>query len=198
MDFKERFKTSPPVRYIEESALKDRYKSDFKRKYAKFYKSYKEVLSETRKKQFEAFFRNLERLPNDLKYCSRVSLRYISKKVGYGVFAKEDIAPYSVLHHYVGEIIPTKNLKAEHDSTFSWELFPDYSIDAMKKGNWCRFMNHCDVGKPGNNAVVWEYYTKDAPYIVFTSGPRGIKKGAQILYSYGEEYWSERKSLNLG
>ncbi|MCH9621916.1 MAG: hypothetical protein S4CHLAM20_13470 [Chlamydiia bacterium] len=197
MDFKERFGVSPPVKYIEENVIAPRYKSDYKRKYAKFYRGYKQQLSKTRKKQFDAFYNYLKNHENDLKYCKRFDLRYISKKVGYGVFAKEDIAPYSTLHQYIGEIIPTEKLKEQHDSTFSFELFPDYSIDAMKKGNWTRFMNHADVGKPTNNALVWEYYTKDAPRLIFTSGPRGIKKGAQILYSYGEEYWENRKSLAL-
>lgn len=197
MDFKERFKTSPPVKYIEENVIKPRYAKRFKTAYAKFIKSYKPSLSKTRRKQIEAFYRNLKKLPNDMKYCERVSLRFINKKVGYGVFAKEDIPPYSILHHYVGELLPTDILNPDHDSTFSFEHFDEFSIDAMKEGNWTRFMNHSDIGEPSNNVVVWEYYAKDMPRIVFTAGVRGIKKGAQLLYSYGEEYWENKKSIDL-
>lgn len=196
MDFKERFNIVPPVKYMEKESIRKSYQADYVKTYSKFFKKYKPTLSKTRKKQFDAYFRRLEK-EGDLRYCNRVSLEYISKKVGYGIFAKEDIAPYSVICHYVGEIIPTKNIKEKHDSTFSFEHFDDYSIDGMKKGNWARFMNHSDLGTDSNNVTVWEYYKKDGPKIVFTAGPRGIKKGAQLLYSYGEEYWEDRKALDL-
>jgi len=196
MDFIERFNTKPPVKYIEENVIAKRYAADYKQKYDRFFKKYKQKLSKTRRKQFDAFLKYIKK-HGDLKYCKRIDLRYISKKVGYGVFAKEDIPPYSTLHHYIGEIIPSNKLNPDHDSTFSFELFDDYSIDAMKKGNWTRFMNHSDVGEPTNNVTVWEYYTKDGPEIIFTSGPRPIKKGTQLLYSYGEEYWEDKKALKL-
>ncbi|MCH9616726.1 MAG: hypothetical protein SP4CHLAM5_02610 [Chlamydiia bacterium] len=197
MDFKERFKVKPPVKYIEKESVSKTHLADYQRVYAKFFKKFTPNLSKTRTKQFTAYFNKLAKAGNDLAYCKRVSLKYISKQVGYGVFAKEDIPPYSVLCHYVGVVIPTKNLKAAHDSTFSFEHFPKYSIDAMNKGNWARFMNHSDLGTKANNVTVWEYYSEDGPKIVFTSGSKGIKKGAQLLYSYGEEYWEDRKALPL-
>ncbi len=197
MGFKELFGVKSPVIYIEAIALKKCHLSNFKKLYDKYYKKCKAKLSKTRKSKFEAYFRNLVRTGNDFNYSKRISIKYINSKVGYGIFAKESIAPYSTLTHYVGEMLPTKLLKESHDSTFSFEHFPDFSIDAMKKGNWARFMNHADLGKKSNNVVVWEYYTKKSPFILFTAGHRGIKKGEQLLYSYGEEYWAERKSLNL-
>lgn len=197
MDFKERFGVTPPVKYIEKSTIRKCYLEEFQKSYKKFFKKFKPCLSKTRSHQIKKFFEKLENSVNDLAYCEKVSLRFISKKVGYGVFAKQDIPPYTVLHHYVGEMLPTRNLKDSHDSTFSFEHFPDFSLDAMKRGNWARFMNHSDVGTEANNITVWEYYDEDGPKIVFTSGSKGIKKGAQLLYSYGEEYWSDRKALNL-
>jgi hypothetical protein len=192
--FEGRFGVTPKVKYIEEYEINSRYCADFKR-------SYKEIsrpkITKTRQKQFEAYFRNLKKRGSDYFYSKRVCLKYINKKVGYGVFANVDIPPYSTLCHYVGKVILTKNLKAEHDSTFSFNHFEKYSIDAMKKGNWARFMNHSDLNAPSNNVLVWEYYAKDFPYIVFTSGHKRIKKGTQLLYSYGEEYWKDRKSLKL-
>jgi SET domain-containing protein len=197
MNFNERFNVVPPVKYIEQESVRKTYLPDYERLYNKFFKNFSPDLSKTRTNQFIAYFKKLNKAGDDLSYSKRVSLKYISKKVGYGVFAKEDIPPYSVLCHYVGVVIPTKNLKASHDSTFSFEHFPDYSIDAMKKGNWARFMNHSDLGTKANNVTVWEYYSLQGPKIVFTSGSKGIKKGAQLLYSYGEEYWKDRKALPL-
>ncbi len=195
--FEDRFGVNPPVKYMEEYEINSLYRTDFKRSYKEKYKKLSDTLTKTRKKQFEAYFRNLDKRGSDHFYSRRVFLRYISKKVGYGVFANADIPPYSTLCHYVGKVILTKNLKPDHDSTFSFNHFEKYSIDAMKKGNWARFMNHSDLNSPTNNVLVWEYYSKDSPYIVFTSGHKGIKKGTQLLYSYGEEYWKDRKSLKL-
>jgi len=197
MGFKELFGVKPPVTYIDTIALKKCYLPTFKKQYEKCYKKCKTSLSLTRTKKFEAYFRKLERAGNDHSYTKRIQLRYINPKVRYGVFAKEAIAPYSTLTHYVGEMIPTKLLKVDHDCSFSFEHFPHFSIDAMKMGNWARFMNHADAGKPSNNVVVWEYYTEKSPYIVFTAGRKGIKKGQQLLYNYGHEYWQERTSIDL-
>ena len=82
----------------------------------------------------------------------------------------------------------------------AWISFTDYktfSIDAAHNGNWARFMNHAEETSSKNNAIPWEHYLEEGPRIVFTSGARGIKKGEQILYSYGDEYWNEKKCVIL-
>ena len=134
----------------------------------------------------------MERDGSDERYCKRVSIRYINKTVGYGVFAKEDIAPYSTLHHYAGILTVDDKLNEEDDSTFAFSELKKYSIDAMREGNWTRFMNHANERDCKNNVVPWEYYHKEGPRIVFTAGVRGIKKGEQLLYSYGEDYWEAK------
>lgn len=196
-DFTDYFGANPPVLYIRRPLLAKKYARNFRKKYDSFYKKHRSKLSKTRKHHLDIFFRRFDKLEDDSYFNDKVHLRYISKKIGYGVFAKQYIPPYTTLQLYSGEVIPTKKLNADHDSTFSFEFFEDYSIDAMHKGNWTRFMNHSDISSSNCNVCVWEYYRKDLPYIVFSSGKNGIQKGDQLLYSYGEEYWEDRAFQDL-
>ncbi|PCI78051.1 hypothetical protein COB21_01815 [Candidatus Aerophobetes bacterium] len=192
--FKARFNIKTPINYLPYSEVDPKIQDRFQKYYKRRLSSINPDISKYRKAKFDSFLRELAKDGGDEKYCKRVAIKYISKKVGYGVFAKEDIAPYSTLHHYTGLLVHDDDLDSDHDSTFSFSGINSYSLDALNRGNWTRFMNHSDLGTPTNNVVAWEYYTKQMPYIIFTSGPRGIKKGDQLLYSYGDEYWEEKQT----
>lgn len=140
-------------------------------------------------KKFDRLLKTVEELDDDLSFTTRVEIRYISKKVGYGVFAKERIPPYSVLNSYAGLMRPDKAIATDNDSTFMFSEFLSFSLDAAKQGNWCRFMNHSPPRNPHTNVVAWEHYSDWGPRIIFTACRHGIKKGAQLLYSYGDQYW---------
>lgn len=196
--FKQRFKINTPIEYLAYTKVDPKIDERFKKYYKRLLSRLKPDISKHRKAMFDRFLRELAKEDGDAKFCSRVDIRYISKKVGYGVFAKEDIPPYSTLHHYTGLLIHDDDLDPDHDSTFSFSGIKSYSLDALNMGNWTRFMNHSDLGSETNNVVAWEYYHKEMPYIIFTAGPRGIKKGDQLLYSYGDEYWEDKKNqVNL-
>ena len=190
--FKERFGIETPINYFSDVKVEQKIQKRFERAWKRFYGKASSLLSKTRQKQFDAYFRQMEKEGGDERYCRRVSIRFINKKVGYGVFAKEDIPPYSTLHHYAGVLTVDDHIDSDADSTFGFSDLKKYSIDAMNGGNWTRFMNHADERHPTNNVVPWEYYHKEGPRIVFTSGCCGIKKGDQLLYSYGEDYWKAK------
>lgn len=189
--FEKKFRIKTPIKYLDDVEIEKGKKKLFETKWKRAYKRANDDLSETRRKAFEAYFRRFHR-EGDAFYTKRLSIRYLGPKVGYGVFAKEAIAPYSTLGHYVGIFRLDQEISEKSDSTFSFGDFPLFSIDAKKAGNWVRFMNHSELGDPKTNVVAWEYYTKEYPYIVVTAGPRGIKKGAQLLYSYGDKYWHDK------
>lgn len=195
--FKKYFGVETPIVYLNSIKVQKKLEKRFQRSWRRFYNKAKPLISETREERFDAFFRQLERDGTDERYTQRISIQLINPVVGYGVFAKEDIPPYSTLNHYTGLLMLDDEIHADHDSTFSFTDFKTFSIDAMKHGNWCRFMNHCAEGESKNNAIPWEYYHEEGPRIVFTSGVRGIKKGEQILYSYGDEYWQEKEQKCL-
>lgn len=187
--YKKKFGINTPIQYLEDSVVEKGKEKLFKETWKRTLKKLKPNLSVTREEKFEAYFRRLERMGNDDYYSNRVAIKFISKKVGYGVFAKEHISPYSTLCHYTGKYRLDQDIDPENDSTFTFTDFKLFSIDAKDQGNWARFMNHAEAAAV--NVIAWEYYTKERPYIVFTAGPKGVKKNEQLLYSYGDDYWHE-------
>jgi len=195
--FKERFGISTPIRYTPDIIVDPKHKASYARDWKKFGSETEPCGSVARRKRFDALLKKIEKLEDDLPYCKRVDIRYIGKKVGYGVFAKERIPPYSILNHYAGLLTLDKNVPGSNDSTFTFSDFEKYSIDAKKTGNWGRFMNHSPEGDPNTNVIAWEHYSKWGPRIIFTACRHGIKKGDQLLYSYGDSYWDDDNFLEL-
>ena len=187
--FKSRFGIKTSIRYFLQPIVEKGNEKQFKRAWKRFYSKAESPNSDTRTKKIDAFFRHLEKLGSDERYCQRVRIRFISPKVGYGVFALCDIPPYSILHHYTGVFRRDRDIPEKNNSTFAIEDFSSFSIDAAKMGNWTRFMNHGEEKASTTNVIVWEHYLEEGPRIVFTSGRNGIKKGRQLLYPYGDEYW---------
>lgn len=195
--YKERFGISTPIRYMCDVEIEPKWEKSFQRAWKKFLDENEPCGSMIRRKRFDSILKRIAKLKDDEPWTRRVKIHFISKKVGYGVFAKENIPPYSILNHYAGLLRPDKAISPDNDSTFMCTEFPAYSIDAQKQGNWCRFMNHSPEGHPNTNVVAWEHYSKWGPRIFFTASRKGIKKGAQLLYSYGDSYWDEDKFLKL-
>lgn len=186
--FKERFGISTPIIYSHDVIVEPKYREKYNRAWKKFCSEFELCGSMRRHKRFDGLLKKIEELGDDLPFTKRVEIRFINKEVGYGVFAKQYIPPYSLLNHYAGVLKPDKAISEDNDSTFMFANFPDFSIDAAHVGNWCRFMNHSETA---GNVTAWEHYSKWGPRILFTAGSKGIRKGAQLLYSYGDSYWEE-------
>lgn len=195
--FRKKFGIRTSIVYVPDVVFDPKIQDVFEKTWKRFYKKAKPLVSKTRKKSLDACIKKIQKTGDDEEYCKRVFIKYISKVVGYGVFAKEDIPPYSVLNHYSGMLCLDKEIDPENDSTFSFTDFSKFSIDGKNFGNWTRFMNHGNLKDPGTNVVPWELYTISGPRIVFTSGSRGIVKGEQLLYSYGDFYWDDESDESL-
>lgn len=121
-------------------------------------------------------------------YTQKIAVKYISKRVGYGVFAKEDI-PSGVVGIYTGELKKvSRYAESRYLFSFITKALNNIMIDGEKKGNWTSFINHNSSESKKTNLVVKEYFYKGLPYIIFWA-PKKIKKGSQLLYDYGESYW---------
>lgn len=195
--YKERFGISTPIRYMPDVVVDPKYRVAFERSYKRFLLKHEMVGSRLRLKRFDGLVRRIQREGDDLHYTKRVEIRYINKRIGFGVFARVYIPPYSLLNHYAGLLTLDKEIDPENDSTFKFSEISKYSIDAAKQGNWCRFVNHCGEKDRRLNVTAWEHYSPWGPRIIFTANHRGIKKGAQLLYSYGDEYWEEKEFEEL-
>mgnify|MGYP003691564793 CR=1 FL=1 len=129
--FKKRFKIETPIVYLEDVQVDEAVEKRFERSWKRFVKKAEPLISDFRQEKFDAFFRQLGRDGSDERYCQRVTIRFVNPKVGYGVFAKEDIPPYSTLHHYTGLLTIDDDIHPDHDSTFSFTDLKIYSIDAV-------------------------------------------------------------------
>ncbi len=197
MLFKQRFSINTKIEYLEDIEIDPTVKQRFNRSWKRFLQKAQPIVSDYRGERFNAFFRQLAADQTDERYCRRIAIRYVGKKVGFGVFATQDIPPYSTLHHYAGVLKLESDINPGHDSTFSFTDYKVCSIDAMEKGNWTRFMNHGAKGHPHTNVIAWEHYLIDGPRVVFTAHRCGIKRGEQLLYSYGDDYWADHNFISL-
>ncbi len=195
--FKERFGISTPIKYAPDVTVDPKVQERYDRAWKRFLKKHEPCGSAYRRKRFDSLLKRIEKQGDDLLFTERFEIRYISKKVGYGVFAKQYIPPYSLLNSYGGVLKPDKLIATDNDSTFMFSDFTSFSIDAQKTGNWCRFMNHSPEGNSHTNVVAWEHYSKWGPRIIFTACHKGIKKGDQLLYSYGDSYWEDDGFVKL-
>lgn len=136
-------------------------------------------------------------------------------KLGYGIFLKPDAKPIlkgSLIAPYAGEVsIVVQN--EEDDADYAFDPVTDFyltkveqerfdpknryhprrlyslKLDAKKKGNFTRFINHSE--KP--NVVAYLVSTRANPFEIVYFAKKMIQPGEQLLVSYenGEKcYWS--------
>lgn len=144
-----------------------------------------------------------EFLDLDVKYgndieSSRIAPVYIEKvdeKIGYGLFALENLKKGEFIGEYTGVIRECVEVTetfddGSYETDFSWD-YPDETgkvtleINGRLNGNELRFVNH---DKNDNLAV--EHTLHHGQWLIFFVANRDISAGEQLLVSYGEEYWS--------
>jgi len=119
-------------------------------------------------------------------------IRWIDSYIGYGVFAKSDLAPKTFIGEYSG-LLRKRKKRVDQKNSYTFEyligetLDTPFTIDAKDQGNHCRFVNH---DFEGNCDPMLIYQNGIMRVIVYTN--RLVKKGEQITYDYGSEYWMKR------
>lgn len=100
---------------------------------------------------------------------------------GLGLFADEDIAKDTVIIEYTGERITTEE-GDRRGGKYLFTLDDDWIIDGKDRKNTSRYINHdC---KPNAEAEIDEEEEK-----IYIRAVKNIKKGEEITYDYGKEYW---------
>lgn len=118
-----------------------------------------------------------------------VSIRYISKSVGYGVFANEKIRARSYIGEYTGVVRENLRTYFQPLNNYCYEYpVPDrigrhFVIDATE-GNFTRFINHSYF--PNLKPI---YAFIDGFYHLIFLALKEIQKGEQLFYDYGKNYW---------
>ena len=112
----------------------------------------------------------------------------------FGLFAAKKIPPRTFILDYIGEV----HCDDRPDSDYDLALYrsPDYpgvGVDARSAGNEARFINDYRGVKPKPNALFQERRTEAGELrMSIWSGSEVIKKGDELLVSYGKSWWKER------
>jgi len=128
-----------------------------------------------------------------------------------GLFATKDLKPGTFILQYIGDLhAPNPKFKIDPHADSDYDLSLDrdrgIGIDAAKKGNEARFINdYRGVGEKPNAEFkeIWDVARSERGMGVWvleegkgksSKGKwKGIKKGEEILVSYGRGFWGARK-----
>ncbi len=126
---------------------------------------------------------------------ANLSIQWINKKIGYGVFAQQLLPPSFYIGEYTGRVRRLSRLHPDHNGYcfhyptrfFSWKYFV---IDALHEGNELRFINH---SRSPNLTPAWALDRGLLHLLLFTT--RTVAKGEELTFDYGEDYWLRRKEM---
>lgn len=119
-------------------------------------------------------------------------VKWVSDKVGFGVFATQDIKAGQFIQEYTGVLrLPNNN---NDDLMYAW-TYPaigqhenNLCLDSKFEGNEIRFVNHSNHPNCSEITLVGH----DKLFHVCYVAKFDIKSGQQILVSYGNQYWNAR------
>lgn len=137
------------------------------------------------------FFSELYKDNVAAKTLAPMSIRWLGQDIGYGVFAEKDIENDEFIGLYTGSIQDRSLVESKDYAWFYPATTLDggtMSLDACWQGNELRFIN--DGANP--NCRVQYIIGHDDLWHVCYVACTDIKKGQQLLVSYGPEYWNTR------
>jgi SET domain-containing protein len=101
-----------------------------------------------------------------------------------GLFALKDI-PWGVkIIQYSGELIndAEANDRIDHGADAIFELVPDENIDGHSNGSLAQFINH-------NRKAPNCFILRDGGKIWVVAGINGVKRGPELTYDSGKDYF---------
>ncbi len=120
-----------------------------------------------------------------------MSIRWIDSQVGHGIFAEKDTPKGTFIGVYGGQV---KDRLLVDSKDYAWS-YPGETLDGEKitldgaiKGNELRLIND---GKDPNCVVEYIVGSDDLWHVCYLA-LKDIKKGDQLLISYGPAYWESR------
>ncbi|PHZ10620.1 uncharacterized protein RHIMIDRAFT_245120 [Rhizopus microsporus ATCC 52813] len=111
----------------------------------------------------------------------------------YGLFAAQTLQPKQLIIDYLGVVEYQDGYEATSDYVLKYGV--DLSIDAGRCGNEARFCNDFRGCGPEPNVCFMNYMDENTKHIkvgIFVNGNRKIKKGDELLVTYGKSFWAKR------
>ncbi len=123
----------------------------------------------------------------------KVSIRWINRRIGYGLFAEEKIAVGQYAGEYTGIVRENNRRYFEPINNYCYEYpVPDYIgrnfVTDATSGNLTRFINHSN--RPNLKPV--HVFLHGFFHLILVA-IQEIRKGEQLFYEYGPSYWYIRK-----
>lgn len=122
-------------------------------------------------------------------------IRWIDNTLGYGLFVETALEPGAFIGEYTGVVRKINRFHSDsneycfqYPSRFS--LFNYHVIDSLREGNILRFLNHSDIPNLKPVCVV----DRNLVHVVLIA-KRKIKKGEQLTFDYGKDYWKRRRKI---
>ena len=121
----------------------------------------------------------------------RLAVRWVSERMGFGLFAAERILPCLYVGEYTG-LVQERRSRQVLESNYcvrytAWQMGrKKYVIDAQTMGNFTRFINHSE--QP-NLSLVCAYW-RGLPRFIFISLEE-ISEGTQLTFDYGKLFWKQ-------
>lgn len=122
-------------------------------------------------------------------WTDKFYFKWISDRIGWGVFARQDFLRGELIGEYVGHVYPFGQAPNRDYAlhAVNWAAGFSYDIDASRAGNHTRFINHSPVA----NVREKNFYFQGLNRAVYVS-TMGIRRGQQLLINYGAEFWTSR------
>ncbi len=122
-------------------------------------------------------------------YSAPVYIKKVNEKVGYGLFAMNDLLRGSYIGEYAGKVRHIARGSHEHNEycihyPTKWLSCKYHVIDALQHGNHIRFINHSD--SPNAKPII--LVDRGIVRIVFFA-VRDIDQEEEIVFDYGPDFW---------
>jgi hypothetical protein len=127
------------------------------------------------------------------QFLPDVIIRYIDPIFGWGVFANRDFRKMEFIAEYSGLIRKARRSDRTNAYCFEYTLAngvkTPYTIDAQDRGGIGSLINHSTSPNLQSSLATVGFISH---VILITNLP--IKKGEQLSYDYGPDYWSKREA----
>ena len=111
----------------------------------------------------------------------------------YGLFAAKKIPSKTYILDYVGEVHCDERPQSDYDlSLYRSQCGADIGIDASVIGNEARFINDFRGVREKPNAIFTDERSTSGELRMSVWSMGGIRKGEEILVSYGKAWWKAR------
>jgi len=111
----------------------------------------------------------------------------------HGLFAASKIPPQTLIVEYIGEVHSDDRPTSDYDISLYRFRHESVGVDATVMGNEARFVNDYRGIRPKPNAQFLDRWTAGGDLrMCIWSLSGGIRKGDEIVVSYGKAWWAAR------